>query len=245
MTAKDTEIFNKAYPKLFEPLPPELGGSENPSEECIPQKVKEFLKRHLPPSDHKEIDEELNKNLPLSKQAKKKIKTSQPRKKAKKQLTAREKRDLGLFKVEKTSLKYETFKKLHYLWLEYMKEVLPLDQACPNKEEYSIGEGRTPAILDEQLQLKICRADLHGCLIKVTRALNACLVGLQGIVVMETRNTFRVIDKMNMTRTIPKQGTSFTFVAHNYVITLAGSSLIMKPSERAVKKWKKKPTFDL
>ena len=46
--------------------------------------------------------------------------------------------------------------------------------------------GRMPAVLDENLQLKICRADMHGCLMKVTRALNSCLIGIQGIVVMET-----------------------------------------------------------
>ena len=38
--------------------------------------------------------------------------------------------------------------------------------------------GRMPAVLDENLQLKICRADMHGCLMKVTRALNSCLIGI-------------------------------------------------------------------
>ena len=37
--------------------------------------------------------------------------------------------------------------------------------------------GRMPAVLDENLQLKICRADMHGCLLKVTRALNSCQIG--------------------------------------------------------------------
>ena len=48
--------------------------------------------------------------------------------------------------------------------------------------------GRVPAVLDENLQLKICRADMHGCLMKVTRALNSCLIGIQG-------NLLRNIDK--------------------------------------------------
>ena len=48
--------------------------------------------------------------------------------------------------------------------------------------------GRMPAVLDENLQLKICRADMHGCLMKVTRALNSCLIGIQG-------NLLRDIDK--------------------------------------------------
>ena len=64
--------------------------------------------------------------------------------------------------------------------------------------------GRMPAVLDENLQLKICRADMHGCLMKVTRALNSCLIGIQGIVVMETRHTFQIIDKKNILRNVPK-----------------------------------------
>ena len=45
MTAKDTEILNKAYDKLFTPLPPALGGSTNPEEENKVEKVKEFLRK--------------------------------------------------------------------------------------------------------------------------------------------------------------------------------------------------------
>ena len=72
--------------------------------------------------------------------------------------------------------------------------------------------GRIKAILDEPLQLKVCRADLHGCYMKVSKALNACLVGIQGIVVMETRNTLQIINKKNTLLTVPKHGTSFRFV---------------------------------
>ena len=37
----------------------------------------------------------------------------------------------------------------------------------------------------------------------------------------------------------------YSFSLDGIAITLNGSSLCMKPSERAVKKWKKKPPFDL
>merc|ERR1712049_54925 len=81
--------------------------------------------------------------------------------------------------------------------------------------------------------------------IKVTKAKNSCLVGLQGIVVMETRHTFQIIDKKSVVKNILKEGTSFTFALNGHLITIQGSSFMMKPSDRAVKKWKKKPTFDL
>jgi len=248
MTAKDTEILNKAYDKLFTPLPPALGGSSNPDEENTAQKVKEFLKKHVPKCDQNEIDEEFKKNVPLAKQQKKKI--AQPKKTRKgKYLTAREKRDLGLCKLEKDGLKFETFKKLHYLWLDYMREIIDFGKIEASKvdtiDSHTTYGGRMPAVLDENLQLKICRADMHGCLMKVTRALNFCLVGIQGIVVMETRNSFQIIDKKNVLKIIPKIGTSFTFVIEGLLITISGSSFIMKPHERAVKKWKRRPIFEL
>merc|ERR1711935_1231508 len=79
-----------------------------------------------------------------------------------------------------------------FLWLYYMREIIDFGKIEASETAIDAGAaygGRMPAVLDENLQLKICRADMHGCLMKVTRALNSCLIGIQGIVVMETRNT--------------------------------------------------------
>ena len=97
MNTKDTENYNKQFPKLYEKLPEHLGGS---AEFVGPEKVKEFLKKHVPKSDQKEINEVFSKNLPLAQQEKKKIANVQP-KKLNKYLTAREKRDLKLAKIGK------------------------------------------------------------------------------------------------------------------------------------------------
>jgi len=239
-STKDAENYNKQFPKLYEKLPEHLGGS---AEFVEPEKVKDFLKELVPKSDQKEINEVFSKNLPLAQQQKKKLSQAQP-KKLNKHLTAREKQELKLAKLDKNSgLKYSNFKKLHFMWRGYMNEIIDFDKIeCSKKES---NPNRIPAILDENLQLKICRADLHGCNLKVTKAKNSCLVGLQGIVVMETRHTFQIIDKKSVVKNIPKDGTSFTFSLNGHVITIQGSSFIMKPSDRAVKKWKKKPTFDL
>lgn len=244
MSAKDTENLNKDYAKLFDPLPAALGGS---TESGSVQEVVEFLKKNVPPSDQKEIHDEFGKNVPLGKQPKKKFKQNVPAKKNK-YLTAREKRDLGLYKLNPKDgqLQFKKFKKLHLLWKEYMKEIIDFSKLPEkNADQESFSGGRIPGvILDETLQLKICRADMHGCYMKVTRALNSCLIGLQGIVVMETRNTFRIVNKKNEVKEVPKNGTSFTFAIEGLVVTLSGSSFIMKPSERAVKKWKRKPPFE-
>ena len=206
------------FSKVFAPLPPALGGSTNPQKECKIEKVEEFLKKNVPPSDQKEIDAILNRPLPLHKQFKKQNSTGgkKPEKRRGKRLTAREKRDLNLYKVKKDTLKFQSFKKLHYLWKDYMREIIDFDSLNSVKsnnihplEEFG---GRIKAILDEPLQLKVCRADLHGCYLKISKALNACLVGIQGIVVMETRNTLQIINKKNTLLTVPKHGTSFRLV---------------------------------
>ena len=102
MNTKDTENYNKQFPKLYEKLPEHLGGS---AEFVGPEKVKEFLKKHVPKSDQKEINEVFSKNLPLAEQQKKKIANAQP-KKLNKYLTAREKRDLKLAKIGKFFTSY-------------------------------------------------------------------------------------------------------------------------------------------
>ncbi len=157
----------------------------------------------------------------------------------------------GLYKLDSKSdqLSYKSFKKIHFLWREYMQEILDLSKIPDCSQSFENGAknfgGRIPAILDENLQLKICRADFHGCFLKVTQATNSCLIGLEGIVVMETRHTFRIIDKKNCVKEIPKQGSSFSFEVDKLLITVSGAAFVMKPSDRAVKKWKRKPPFDL
>lgn len=45
----------------------------------------------------------------------------------------------------------------------------------------------------EQLHQRIGKADYHGCLLMVTRSKIPSLVGVKGIVVLETKNTFQII----------------------------------------------------
>ena len=104
-----------------------------------------------------------------------------------KYLTAHEKRKLGLCKLPKTGLVYEDFRQIHQLWLGYMNELLP------NLEQRQ--SARHPA--DESLQMRVCRADLHGALVKVTRSNVASQVGTEGFVAMETKNTFQILTKDN------------------------------------------------
>ncbi len=227
------------------PLPPELGGPASLHDAIQDGKaaIVDFLKSNVPPCDHKEIDEELKKPFPLDKQKNKKLKQAQPKRKGK-YLTARERRDLNLAKIPRQGLKYEDFKELHNLWKGYIREVLGLDQIRDDNDKSRVNDGHFPVVLEEQLQLRVCRSDFHGALMKVTKSLNSSLLGAQGIVIMETKNALRLIDKKNVVSTIPKAGCSFTFAIDGYVMTLEGSAMCVRPSERAVKKWKNKPIFN-
>ena len=92
-------------------------------------------------------------------------------------------------KLPRNGLVYDDFKEMNQLWIGYMTELLP-----------NLGD-RKSGSTDESLQMRICRADLHGAHVKVTRSNVASQVGLEGFVVMETKNTFRIIAKDNKVRT--------------------------------------------
>jgi ribonuclease P protein subunit POP4 len=104
-------------------------------------------------------------------------------------LTAFECRKLGLQKLPRNGLVYEDFKEMNQLWIGYMKELLP-----------NLNDRKST--LDESLQMRICRADFHGAKVKVTRSNVASQVGIEGFVVMETKNTFQIISKDNKVKTI-------------------------------------------
>jgi ribonuclease P protein subunit POP4 len=42
--------------------------------------------------------------------------------------------------------------------------------------------------------------DLHGALVKVTKSINPSLVGMKGIIFIETRETFKMISKDDKVR---------------------------------------------
>ncbi|POV96990.1 hypothetical protein PSHT_14831 [Puccinia striiformis] len=59
------------------------------------------------------------------------------------------------------------------------------------------------------IQAKLLKADYHGAHLIVTQAKNPSLVDLQGIVIQESEQTFKVIQANNEVKTIPKAHTIF------------------------------------
>jgi len=202
--------------------------------------LKDFFAKKLPPGDRKEVAGEFKKTLVLAAQKPKKGKGPQQVRKSKKQLTAKERRNLGLFRLPKKGLQYSSYLPLHNLWTGYMKELLDL--------EGLEASGWKPGLNEEprqmQLQTRLCRADLHGAMVKVATATCPSHKDVQGLVVMETKNTLQILGKDNTLRVIPKLGSSFTFVVGGYLFTIPGASIDSKPAERATKKLKNKVPLD-
>jgi len=120
------------------------------------------------------------------------------------------------------------------------------------------------------MHAKLVKADFHGSIITVKQSKNPCLVGLTGIVILETENVFRVITKKDQMKLIPKRNAIFTFCVPLYDIRsstlptteespgvdplhtvpkmefeLHGNQFCFRSADRASKKFKAKETIEL
>jgi len=235
---KDSAQVADSVEKLYSELPSQIFQQRDTK-----KTLKEFLAETLPQSERKEIDDEFKKTLSLTKgQKAKKVKPVKKRRPGQ-YLTAKERRSLGLNRLPKRGLNFEDFHPMHDLWLDYMRKVVGNSAKRPQVKETSPSTVHT--LGDEQLQMRVSRADLHGAFVKVVKAPNPKLIGMEGYIVMETRNTFQLVTKRSKRKIVPKSGTYFTFCVDEILFTVDGSTMCMKPSERAVKKWKNKPPLEL
>ena len=97
-------------------------------------------------------------------------------------LSARQKRSSGLYDLPKDECKYDVFKGLHALWVQYMQEILDLKVS-----------GRNGSITPSSHGAKLVSADYHGAEVEVVRSQCPSRVGLKGIVVRDTKFTFVVV----------------------------------------------------
>jgi ribonuclease P protein subunit POP4 len=101
-------------------------------------------------------------------------------------LSAKEKRISGVYEIPKEECKYEIFKGLHQMWVEYMQEVLDLK----DRSSSSRGGSVVTALSHGS---KLASADFHGAEIEVVRSRCASRVGMKGIVVRDKKFTFVVV----------------------------------------------------
>jgi len=188
-------------------------------------------------------------------------------------------KDLGKPLV-KGHVSYDLMEPLHRLWLGYISELLGLPlrdatnanqvvgntsttatpsetQSIPHTETQHV---RTVQALEDGISLtkmqgwqaKLVKADFHGCKIEVKRAKHPSLVGLAGIVVQETENTFRIVTAKNAIKVTPKENVTYTFSLplesadsepmKDLRFDLHGGNFAFRGSDRASKKFKAKGT---
>lgn len=195
-----------------------------------------FLENILPSSDTKSISDELRKTFLFNKH-KTKHRSCKPKKA--KFLTARKRTTLGLNKLKtKSNLKYGDALALNELWLEYMRQMLGVNDfsALPQRPIEPRWDG-----IGQQL----LKADFHGAKISVVRSKCPSLVGIHGIVLQDTKCTFRVLGEDDIIRTIPKDTVVFKIYMGNVSLQLFGRELCVRPAERSVKKFKTPHMADL
>ncbi|VDK81521.1 unnamed protein product [Litomosoides sigmodontis] len=120
-----------------------------------------------------------------------------------------------IVKSDLKNLKYAQFEPLYELWCDYFSTLVA-------------GPG-------SQLDVRVLKADYHGCLLMVAEAANPAQVGICGIVTRETRQTFMLITKEDRLLTIPKQDTIFQFALEGKIYVLFGNAFRFQPSLRAKK----------
>lgn len=198
------------------------------------QSIVNFLKNNIPKGDVPNIEAELKKDFTLAKQRSKTGKKKQTRKKTR-CLTRTEKKALGFYNIPRNSVKYEDVLPMHQIWSDYMSDMLELHKPVP-----SINSNGW-----ENFAQTLYKADFHGSFLQVVRSKCASYVFKEGICVMDTRNTFKIVSKDNVMTTIPKKECVFKITVKNLKITVFGKYLCVRPAERSAKKVKSRLHPDL
>lgn len=113
-----------------------------------------------------------------------KAEKSQRRRKVK-PLSAKEKRDSGIYEIPEAAKKYEIYVPLHRMWVGYMWGILGMrvgEEAC---------------VTGKSAGSKLASAEYHGAEVTVVRSKCVGMVGLAGIVLRDTMFTFQIVTKKN------------------------------------------------
>ncbi|THX24767.1 RNase P/MRP, p29 subunit [Aureobasidium pullulans] len=185
-----------------------------------------------------------------SKRQKARLEKAKANRKSKKPrpLTAKQKRELGVYDIPKEQQKYDIYVPIWKLWCAYMREILGME-----KSRYVNAAGVGPLLAS---------ADYHGAMVDVVRCRCVGRVGIRGIVVKDTKFTLEIITPKNELKTVPKEYTVFRFevpfvekdndgdsqMAESqkpFIFELHGSQFQNRAADRAARKFKQHIDPDL
>lgn len=192
--------------------------------------LQEYLTNMVVPSNREKVD--INpEHITMLHGTKNKKQLSRKRKSTKcPTLNRQEYAKLGLHTLPTRQMKYEDALPLHRLWKGYMKEHLGLREGDQVPKVYDTGYDAFSKLL--------VKTDLHGAKMYVMQSKCPSLVGLSGIVVLDTKNVLKLLGKDDRLRTIPKAECVFGMKLGNMIFTIFGKHLCIRPAERSVKKIK-------
>jgi len=98
-------------------------------------------------------------------------------------LTAKQKRELGVYDIPKEQRKFDIYVPIWKLWCAYMREILGME-----KSRYVNAAAVGPLLAS---------ADYHGAMVDVVRCRCVGRVGIKGIVVKDTKFTMEIITPKN------------------------------------------------
>ncbi|THZ30122.1 RNase P/MRP, p29 subunit [Aureobasidium pullulans] len=185
-----------------------------------------------------------------SKRQKARLEKAKANRKSKKPrpLTAKQKRELGIYDIPKEQQKYDIYVPIWKLWCAYMREILGME-----KSRYVNAAGVGPLLAS---------ADYHGAMVDVVRCRCVGRVGIRGIVVKDTKFTLEIITPKNELKTVPKEYTVFRFEVpfieedndgdsqmadpqKPFIFELHGSQFQNRAADRAARKFKQHIDPDL
>lgn len=124
---RDSAQVAESYKQMYS----EFGKDEVCDNKDNKKELRKFLKRHIPRSDQKHIDSELKKTITLAKTKRVQYKQIPQVRKNGKFLKARERRQLGLYKLPKRGMKYQDFLGINELWKGYIRNLVDFNKWKP------------------------------------------------------------------------------------------------------------------
>ncbi len=160
---------------------------------------------------------------------------------ASKKMSQRQKRIKGVGQIPAHACNYALFEPLHALWIDYVRELFGPPVDGHEKRLNMVG--------------KLIKADYHGARIEVYKSRNSSLVGVKGVVVKETENTFQIISRSDAGpdvmeidnkekdsfKTVPKAGSIFLVdlpPEYGFKAELYGSQIAVGSLARIGKKFR-------
>lgn len=130
-------------------------------------------------------------------------------KRSKKHMSLKQHKRIGSFDLPKEFHNFDIFKPMHERWKSYVLQLLKI-----------VGK--------EQLAQCFFNADLHGAIILVVQCKIAAYVGIHGVMVRETKETFGIVTQDNKFKVVPKKLSVFVLQADCWKITLHGDRLVSR-----------------